>query len=86
MEILQEWVAISFSRGYFQPRIESQSPELEADSLSSEPLGKFITDLALRSNGNSTLTGSQAKNSGAIFFSPVSVTFHIQSVSKFSWI
>ena len=41
MGILQarilEWVAISFSRRSFQPRIEPRSPALQADSLPSEP-------------------------------------------------
>ena len=35
-----EWVTISFSRGSSQPRIESRSPALQADALSSEPPGK----------------------------------------------
>ena len=42
-EILQgrilEWVAISFSRGISQPRIEPGPPTLQADSLPSEPSG-----------------------------------------------
>ena len=37
---LLEWVAISFSRGYSQPRDQTGSPELQADSLQTEPLGK----------------------------------------------
>ena len=32
-----EWVAIHFSRGSSQPRIEPRSPALQADSLLSEP-------------------------------------------------
>jgi len=28
-----EWVAISFSRGFFRPRIEPESPALQVDSL-----------------------------------------------------
>ena len=35
-----EWVAIPFSRGSSQPRIEPRSPSLQADALSSEPPGK----------------------------------------------
>ena len=35
-----EWVAIPFFRGSSQPRIESKSPALQADSLPSEPPGK----------------------------------------------
>ena len=35
-----ERVAISFSRGSFQPRIEPGSPVLQADSFLSEPPGK----------------------------------------------
>ena len=35
-----EWVAISFSRGSSQPRIEPRFPTLEADALTSEPPGK----------------------------------------------
>ena len=35
-----EWVAVSFSRGLLDPRIESRSPALQADSLPSEPAGK----------------------------------------------
>ena len=35
-----EWFAISFSKGSSQPRIESRSPELQADSLPSQPPGK----------------------------------------------
>ena len=31
-----EWVAISFSRGHSQPRIEPESPALQADSLPTE--------------------------------------------------
>ena len=34
-----EWVAISFSRGSSQPRIEPASPALQTDSLPSEPAG-----------------------------------------------
>ena len=38
-----EWVAISFSRGSFQPRdCEPGSPTLQADSIPSEPPGKLI--------------------------------------------
>ena len=32
-----EWVAISFSRGFSQPRDRTQSPALQADALTSEP-------------------------------------------------
>ena len=35
-----EWIAISFSRGSFNPGIEPGSPELKADSLPPEPPGK----------------------------------------------
>ena len=35
-----EWVAIPFSRGYSDPRIEPGSPALQADSLPSEPPGR----------------------------------------------
>ena len=35
-----EWVAFSISRGSSQPRIESRSPALRADSLPAEPQGK----------------------------------------------
>ena len=35
-----EWVAIPFSRGYSDPRIEPGSPALQADSLPSEPTGR----------------------------------------------
>ena len=35
-----EWVAISFSRDLLNPGIEPGSPELQADSLPSEPQGK----------------------------------------------
>jgi len=35
-----EWVAISFSRGLPDPRIEPRSPALQADALTSEPPGK----------------------------------------------
>ena len=35
-----EWVAIPFSRGSSQPRIEPGSPALQADALPSEPPGK----------------------------------------------
>ena len=37
---IREWVAISFSRGSSQPRIEPRSPTLQADSLPSVPSGK----------------------------------------------
>jgi len=36
-----EWVAIPFSRGSSQLRIELGSPALQADSLASEPPGKI---------------------------------------------
>ena len=43
-EILQarilEWVAVRFSRGSFQPRDQTRSPALQADSFSAEPQGK----------------------------------------------
>ena len=35
-----EWVTISFSRGFSQPRDEPSSPALEADTLTSEQPGK----------------------------------------------
>ena len=35
-----EWVAISFSRGSSQPRDQTWSPTLQADSLAAEPQGK----------------------------------------------
>ena len=35
---IQEWVALPFSRGSFQPR----SPALQEDSLPSEPPGKVL--------------------------------------------
>ena len=35
-----EWVAISFSRGSFNPGIEPRSPALQLDALLSELLGK----------------------------------------------
>ena len=38
-----EWVAISFSRGSFQPRIEPRSPTLPGVSLLSEPPGKSFS-------------------------------------------
>ena len=38
---LLEWVAISFSWGSSQPRIEPGSPALQADSLLSEPPGMY---------------------------------------------
>ena len=37
-----KWVAISFSRGFSQPRNQPGSPALQADSLPTEPLGKPI--------------------------------------------
>ena len=48
-EILQarilDWVAISFSRGSSQPRDQTQSPTLHADSLPSELQGKWYNHL-----------------------------------------
>ena len=45
-----EWVAVPFSRGSYQPRIEPRSPALQADSLPAEPQGKPIKmDKLLRS-------------------------------------
>ena len=35
-----EWGAMPSSRGFPNPGIEPRSPELQADSLSDEPLGK----------------------------------------------
>jgi len=40
---IPEWVAISFSRGSSQPRMEPRSPALQADALPSELLGKLLT-------------------------------------------
>ena len=37
-----EWVAISFSRGSSQPRGQTWSPAFQADTLPSEPPGKYI--------------------------------------------
>ena len=37
---IQEWVAFPFSKGSFQPRDQTRSPALQADSLPSEPPGK----------------------------------------------
>jgi len=37
-----EWVAISFFRGYSQPRIAFGSPVLQADSFSSEPVKELV--------------------------------------------
>ena len=39
-----EWVAIPFSRGSSQPRVEPRSPEFQADSLLSEPPGKPLVE------------------------------------------
>ena len=39
-----EWVAIPFSRGSSQPRVEPRSPEFQADSLLSEPPGKSLVE------------------------------------------
>ena len=36
-----EWVTISFSKGYSQPRDQTRSPALQADFLPSELSGKF---------------------------------------------
>ena len=48
-EILQvrilEWVAIPFSGGSSQPRDQTQSSGLQADSLPSEPPGKPIVSI-----------------------------------------
>ena len=41
-ERILERVAIPFSRGYSQPRIEPRSPSLQKDSLLSEPLHTYI--------------------------------------------
>ena len=41
--IVLEWIAISFSRGSSRPRVpgsKPRSPALQADTLTSEPLGK----------------------------------------------
>ena len=38
-----EWVAVPFSRGSSQHRVEPASPALQADSLPSEPPGKPLT-------------------------------------------
>ena len=38
-----EWVAMFFSRGSSQPRDQTGSPALLADSLPTEPLGKLST-------------------------------------------
>ena len=35
-----EWVAMPSSRGYFPPRDQPRFPELQVDSLPSEPPGK----------------------------------------------
>ena len=37
---IQEWVAVPFSRGSSQPRVEPKSPVPRADSLPAEPQGK----------------------------------------------
>ena len=54
MGILQarilEWVAMPSSRGSSDPRIEPRSPELQADSLPSEPPGKPYLLLLLQKN------------------------------------
>ena len=42
-----EWVAISFSRDLPNPGIEPRSPELQADSLPSEPPGEPKTIMEL---------------------------------------
>ena len=39
-----KWVAIPFSRGSSQPRVEPRSPEFQADSLLSEPPGKSLVE------------------------------------------
>ena len=54
MGILQarilEWVAMPSSRGSSDPRIEPRSPQLQADSLPSEPPGKPYLLLLLQKN------------------------------------
>jgi len=37
-----EWVAISFSKGSSDPRIEPRSPALQAGSLLSEPHSEYL--------------------------------------------
>ena len=39
---IQEWVAIFFSKEFFDPEIEPGSPALQADSLPSEPPGSSM--------------------------------------------
>ena len=38
--IILEWVSMPFTRGCSQPRNQTQSPALQADSLPSEPQGR----------------------------------------------
>ena len=49
--ILLEWAAIPFSRGSAQPRDQTWSPALQADSLPSKPPGKWLYYFA-RQKGN----------------------------------
>ena len=39
---VQEWVAISFSRGFSNPGMKPRSPALQADALPSEPPGQSV--------------------------------------------
>ena len=60
---MQEWVAIPFSRGSFQPKDRTQiSCIAQADSFPSEPPGK------LHSNKPSNIPSSTAHNSTSTFY------------------
>ena len=51
-----EWVAISFSRGSSRPRDWTGFPTLQVDSLPSEPPGKLLLFIQIRSVAQSCLT------------------------------
>ena len=52
-----EWVAIAFSRGSSQPRDQTRSPTLQADSLPSEPPGRAMWETWVQFLGRGSSPG-----------------------------
>ena len=65
-EFWSEWVAISFSGVLPDPETEPRSPELQADSLSSEPPGKPKEKLAWKKRNYSLEKGAKQAEKGFV--------------------
>ena len=77
------WVSIPLSRGSSPPRIESRSPELLADSLSSEPTRKLYPHLAKKKFVSQSIRNSKTYVLSKTVYSNINIiTFFVSRTKK----